>query len=72
MCCYHGWHFDYDGTLIAAGAEPAANLEPLQLLQGAYPVRAASGNDFRVYGTAGADAGIPRSSTRSRIRPITG
>src|SRR5436853_5275472 len=28
MCCYHGWHFGCDGTLIAAGAEPAAKRQP--------------------------------------------
>ena len=23
ICCYHGWHYNIDGSLISAGSEPA-------------------------------------------------
>jgi len=50
MCCYHGWHFGCDGTVIAAGAEPAANLGRYSFCQGAYPVRAYQGMIFAYMG----------------------
>jgi nitrite reductase/ring-hydroxylating ferredoxin subunit len=50
MCCYHGWHFGVDGTLIAAGAEPAANLGRLSFCQGAYPVTVRHGMIFAYMG----------------------
>ena len=34
MCCYHGWHFDVDGTIIATPAEPETSQIPAQLLPG--------------------------------------
>jgi phenylpropionate dioxygenase-like ring-hydroxylating dioxygenase large terminal subunit len=50
MCCYHGWHFAADGTLLAAGAEPAANLPRYSFCQGAYPVHVAHGMIFAYMG----------------------
>jgi nitrite reductase/ring-hydroxylating ferredoxin subunit len=50
MCCYHGWHFGCDGTLIAAGAEPTANLGRYSFCQGAYPVRVYQGMIFAYMG----------------------
>src|SRR5689334_18411979 len=50
MCCYHGWHFACDGTVLAAGAEPAANLGRYSFCQGAYPVRAYHGMIFAYMG----------------------
>jgi nitrite reductase/ring-hydroxylating ferredoxin subunit len=50
MCCYHGWHFAADGTLIAAGAEPADNLNRYSFCQGAYPVQVRHGLIFAYMG----------------------
>jgi hypothetical protein len=50
MCCYHGWHFAADGTLIAAGAEPPANLDRYSFCQGAYPVTERHGMIFAYLG----------------------
>ena len=38
-CCYHGWHFDLDGTLLAAPGQPAEAEERLKarVRLGAYP-----------------------------------
>lgn len=38
-CCYHGWHYDVDGTLLEAPAEPAESQSRLKdtVCQGAYP-----------------------------------
>ena len=37
-CCYHGWHFAHDGSLLNAPAEPANSPLLKQVQQGAYPV----------------------------------
>ena len=39
-CCYHGWHFDVDGTLLDAPGQPAGLIERLKhkIQLGAYPV----------------------------------
>lgn len=36
-CCYHGWHFAVDGTVIATPGEPAASRLKTTVCQGAYP-----------------------------------
>ncbi len=38
-CCYHGWHFDIDGTLLDAPGQPPALAERLKarIRLGAYP-----------------------------------
>ena len=50
MCCYHGWQFATDGTVIAAGAEPPANLARYSFCQGAYPAIARHGMIFAYMG----------------------
>jgi nitrite reductase/ring-hydroxylating ferredoxin subunit len=37
-CCYHGWHFDVDGTILETPAEPSHSPIKRTLSQGAYPV----------------------------------
>ena len=39
ICCYHGWHYDIDGTILRAGSEPADSPICRNVVQGAYPVR---------------------------------
>ena len=57
ICCYHGWHFDIDGTLIRAGSEPAHSPVCNRVVQGAYPTHERNGIIF-------AYLGPPRKPTR--------
>ncbi|HZB91325.1 MAG TPA: aromatic ring-hydroxylating dioxygenase subunit alpha [Stellaceae bacterium] len=50
MCCYHGWKFDVDGTVLGVGAEPETSRIPKNFCQGAYPVREAHGLIFAYMG----------------------
>ena len=38
VCCYHGWHYDIDGTILRAGSEPPDSPICRNVVQGAYPV----------------------------------
>ncbi len=49
-CCYHGWHFDIDGRLIDAPAEPLGSPVRNKVVQGAYPVREEQGIVFAYMG----------------------
>jgi nitrite reductase/ring-hydroxylating ferredoxin subunit len=37
-CCYHGWQFDIDGTILDTPAEPPTSKIKSNFSQGAYPV----------------------------------
>ena len=39
QCCYHGWHFDVDGTLIEVPGQPTATADMIKnkVRLGAYP-----------------------------------
>lgn len=37
-CCYHGWHYDVDGTLLETPGEPAGSRIKDRVRHGAYPV----------------------------------
>ena len=49
-CCYHGWLFDVDGTIIEAPGEPADSPIPRKLCHGAYPAREFAGLVFAYLG----------------------
>ncbi len=49
-CCYHGWHFDVDGTVLSTPAEPATSHIRQNFCQGAYPVHEAHGLIFAYLG----------------------
>jgi phenylpropionate dioxygenase-like ring-hydroxylating dioxygenase large terminal subunit len=49
-CCYHGWHFDVDGTILETPGEPAESMIRHQICQGAYPVREIKGLVFAYLG----------------------
>ncbi len=49
-CCYHGWQFDVDGTVIEAPAEPPNSKIPGRVMQGAYPVKEYHGMIFAYLG----------------------
>ena len=38
-CCYHGWLFDVDGTILETPGEPAGSTFKDRLCHGAYPVQ---------------------------------
>jgi phenylpropionate dioxygenase-like ring-hydroxylating dioxygenase large terminal subunit len=49
-CCYHGWLFDCDGTILDTPGEPADSTLKDRLFHGAYPVREYSGLVFAYMG----------------------
>ena len=50
MCCYHGWRFDKDGTILETPGEPASSTLKDRLFQGAYPVHESNGLIFAYMG----------------------
>jgi phenylpropionate dioxygenase-like ring-hydroxylating dioxygenase large terminal subunit len=50
VCCYHGWHYDVDGTLIRAGSEPLDGPLCQRVVQGAYPTHEHNGIIFAYLG----------------------
>jgi phenylpropionate dioxygenase-like ring-hydroxylating dioxygenase large terminal subunit len=49
-CCYHGWLFDADGTILETPGEPADSTLKDRLFHGAYPVREYGGLVFTYMG----------------------
>lgn len=49
-CCYHGWLFDVDGTILETPGEPADSTLKDKLFHGAYPVHEAFGLVFAYLG----------------------
>jgi len=49
-CCYHGWHFDIDGTILDTPGEPPDSPIRRKLCQGAYPVEVWRGVVFAYMG----------------------
>ena len=49
-CCYHGWLFDIDGTILETPGEPAASKMKDNLCHGAYPVHEFKGLIFAYMG----------------------
>ena len=49
-CCYHGWNFDVDGTLLEAPAEPADSPLKKAVCQSAYPAFERDGLVFAYMG----------------------
>ncbi len=50
ICCYHGWQYDIDGTLIKAGSEPEGSAVCRKVVQGAYPAHEHNGIIFAYLG----------------------
>ncbi len=48
-CCYHGWHYDVDGTILATPAEPTDRIRG-RLFHGAYPTHEQDGVVFAYLG----------------------
>ena len=49
ICCYHGWHFDTDGTILETPGEPESDIRH-KICQGAYPVHEFKGLIFAYMG----------------------
>jgi nitrite reductase/ring-hydroxylating ferredoxin subunit len=49
-CCYHGWLFDVDGTILETPGEPADSTLKDRLFHGAYPLREHQGLVFAYMG----------------------
>jgi nitrite reductase/ring-hydroxylating ferredoxin subunit len=49
-CCYHGWLFDVDGTILETPGEPADSTLKDRLCHGAYPVHEYAGLVFAYMG----------------------
>ena len=49
-CCYHGWLFDVDGTILETPGEPADSTLKDRLFHGAYPMREYQGLVFAYMG----------------------
>ncbi len=49
-CCYHGWLFDFDGTVLESPGEPASSRIKDEVCQGAYPTREIAGLIFAYLG----------------------
>jgi nitrite reductase/ring-hydroxylating ferredoxin subunit len=58
-CCYHGWHYDVDGTILDTPAEPPASRIKRHVYQGAYRVREDHGLIFAYMGPAEAVPEFP-------------
>ena len=59
-CCYHGWLFDVDGTILETPGEPVDSTLKSRLCHGAYPVHEAHG---LVFGYMGPPEQIPTFPT---------
>lgn len=49
-CCYHGWHYDVDGTILETPGEPSDSRIKNKLCHGAYPVHEYAGLVFAYMG----------------------
>lgn len=52
-CCYHGWLYDVDGTILETPGEPPTSRIKTGLCHGAYPVREHGGLIFGYFGPPG-------------------
>ena len=58
-CCYHGWLFGVDGTILETPGEPADSTLKDRLFHGAYPVREHQGLVFAYMGPADKQPDFP-------------
>ncbi|MGH7035404.1 MAG: Rieske 2Fe-2S domain-containing protein [Stellaceae bacterium] len=63
MCCYHGWHFDIDGTVLATPAEPETSNIRHNFCQGAYAACEAYGLIFAYLGPPHLKPALPAYDT---------
>ena len=75
ICCYHGWQYDIDGTLIKAGSEPADSPICTRVVQGAYPTHESNGIVFAYLGPPDEKPAFPVFDTQfmpdTRAKPFS-
>lgn len=62
-CCYHGWTYDIDGTILDTPAEPPESTIKQTLCHGAYPVHVHDGIVFAYLGPPEAKPPFPLFDT---------
>src|SRR5262249_34207753 len=62
-CCYHGWLYDVDGTVLETPGEPADSSLKDRVVLGAYPVRDYRGLVFTYMGPPEQQPEFPRLSS---------
>jgi nitrite reductase/ring-hydroxylating ferredoxin subunit len=62
-CCYHGWLFDVDGTILETPGEPAESTLKNRLFHGAYPVQEYAGLVFAYMGPPDSQPAFPLLDT---------
>jgi phenylpropionate dioxygenase-like ring-hydroxylating dioxygenase large terminal subunit len=62
-CCYHGWLFGCDGTILETPAEPAGSTLKDKLCHGAYPVHEHAGLVFAYMGSPDQQPAFPLLDT---------
>lgn len=71
-CCYHGWTFDIDGTILDTPAEPPTSRIKQTRCQGAYPVHIHDGLVFAYLGPPDQKPPFPIYDTaRDGAEPVT-
>ncbi len=64
-CCYHGWKYDVDGTILETPAEPPTSRIKETVAQGAYPVIELRGIVFAYIGPPAEQPVFPELDTYS-------
>jgi phenylpropionate dioxygenase-like ring-hydroxylating dioxygenase large terminal subunit len=59
QCCYHGWHYDVDGTILDIPGDPNGDYLRRQFCHGAYPVKEYEGIVFAYLGPPEAKPEFP-------------
>jgi nitrite reductase/ring-hydroxylating ferredoxin subunit len=65
-CCYHGWLFDVDGTILETPGEPADSTLKDRLFHGAYPIHEQNGMVFAYMGPPELKPPFPAYDTFTR------
>jgi nitrite reductase/ring-hydroxylating ferredoxin subunit len=65
-CCYHGWLFDVDGTILETPGEPADSTLKDRLYHGAYPIHECKGMVFAYMGPPEQQPAFPVYDTFER------
>lgn len=66
ICCYHGWHYDIDGSLLCAGSEPTDSNVCQRVVHGAYPTEEYDGIIFAYLGPPDKMPAFPVYDTQLR------
>lgn len=62
-CCYHGWHYDIDGTILETPGEPESSKLKKRVFHGAYPLVEVKGLIFAYMGPSDKIPAFPMFDT---------